>query len=61
MTKEQTKELASKNWLDLNKIQKTIRIKRMGETNHKLVAHYSVILEELEYAKQIFKEIIDPE
>ena len=61
MTKEQKKELASKNWLELNKMQKTIRIKRMGEGNHKLVAHYSVILTELEHAKQIFKEIIDPE
>jgi len=56
-----TKEQASRQWLDLNKIQKTIRIKRVGETNHKLVAHYSVILEELEHAKQIFREIIDPE
>ncbi len=56
-----TKEQASRQWLDLNKIQKTIRIKRVGETNHKLVAHYSVILEELEHAKQIFKELIDPE
>jgi hypothetical protein len=56
-----TKEQASRQWLDLNKIQKTIRIKRMGETNHKLVAHYSVILEELEHAKQIFKQLIDPE
>ena len=56
-----TKDQASKEWLELNKIQKRIRIKRMGETNSKLVAHYSVILEELEFAKQIFKEIIDPE
>ena len=56
-----TKEQASREWLELNKMQKTIRIKRVGETNHKLVAHYSVILEELEHAKQIFKELIDPE
>ena len=56
-----TKEQASREWLELNRIQKTIRIKRVGETNHKLVAHYSVILEELEHAKQIFKELIDPE
>ena len=56
-----TKEQASREWLELNKMQKTIRIKRVGETNHKLVAHYSVILEELEHAKQIFKQLIDPE
>tara|TARA_R100000152_G_C6666777_1_gene104175 strand:+ start:359 stop:532 length:174 start_codon:yes stop_codon:yes gene_type:complete len=56
-----TKEQASREWLELNRMQKTIRIKRVGETNHKLVAHYSVILEELEHAKQIFKEMIDPE
>tara|TARA_R100000458_G_scaffold52584_1_gene54189 strand:+ start:179 stop:352 length:174 start_codon:yes stop_codon:yes gene_type:complete len=56
-----TKEQASREWLELNRMQKTIRIKRVGETNHKLVAHYSVILEELEHAKQIFKELIDPE
>ena len=56
-----TKEQASREWLELNRMQKTIRIKRVGETNHKLVAHYSVILEELEHAKQIFREIIDPE
>ena len=56
-----TKEQASREWLELNRMQKTIRIKRVGETNHRLVAHYSVILEELEHAKQIFKELIDPE
>ena len=56
-----TKEQASREWLELNRMQKTIRIKRVGETNHKLVAHYSVILEELEHAKQIFKELIDTE
>ena len=56
-----TKEQASKEWLELNRIAKTIRLKRHGETNRKLVAHYSVILEELEFAKQIFKEVIDPE
>lgn len=56
-----TKEQASREWLELNRMQKTIRIKRVGETNHKLVAHYSVILEELEHAKQIFKQLIDPE
>ena len=56
-----TKEQASREWLELNRMQKTIRIKRVGETNHKLVAHCSVILEELEHAKQIFKELIDPE
>ena len=55
-----TKEQASREWLELNRMQKTIRIKRVGETNHKLVAHYSVILEELEHAKQIFKQLIDP-
>ena len=56
-----TKEQASKEWLELNRIAKTIRLKRHGETNRRLVAHYSVILEELEFAKQIFKEVIDPE
>ena len=56
-----TKEQASREWLELNRMQKTIRIKRVGEPNHKLVAHYSVILEELEHAKQIFKQLIDPE
>ena len=56
-----TKEQASREWLELNRMQKAIRIKRVGETNHKLVAHYSVILEELEHAKQIFKQLIDPE
>ena len=55
------KDQASKEWLELNRMQKTIRIKRHGATNHKLVAHYSVILEELEHAKQIFKQLIDPE
>ena len=56
-----TKDQASKEWLELNRMSKTIRLKRHGETNSKLVAHYSVILEELEFAKQIFKEMIDPE
>lgn len=56
-----TKDEAQKHWLELHKMSKTIRIKRMGETNHALVAHYSVILEELEHAKQIFKQIIEPE
>lgn len=54
-------EDAQKEWLDLNRIAKTIRLKRHGETNNKLVAHYSVILEELEQAKQIFKQVIDPD
>ena len=54
------KDKASKEWLELNKIQKRIRIKRVGERNPELIDSYGVILQELEKAKFIFKQYIDP-
>ena len=54
------KDQASKEWLELNKIQKRIRIKRVGETNPELIDSYGIILQELEKAKFIFKQYIDP-
>ncbi len=54
------KEYAERQWLELNKMQKRIRIKRVGETNPELIDSYGIILQELEKAKFIFKQVIDP-
>jgi len=55
-----TKEQASREWLELNKIQKSIRIKRLGTRDSQVEMRLSIIIEELEELKKIFEKVIDP-
>ena len=55
-----TKEQAEKEWLQLNRILKQLRILKLGSTGM-FTSHYALCIRELESAQKLLLPIIDPD
>ncbi len=55
-----TKDQASKEWLELNRMLKKLRIMKLGSSGM-FTRHYALCIHELEQAQKLLKQIIDPE
>ena len=56
-----TKDEASREWLEINKLLRRLRLMRVGTDKGRLQRHYSIAISELEQAQAYLKPIIDPE
>ena len=55
-----TKEQAEKEWLQLNRMLRELRILKLGSTGM-FTRHYALCIHELESAQKLLVPIIDPE
>ena len=56
-----TKEQASREWLEINKLLKRLRLMKVGTDSGRLKRHYEISIKELKMAQTYLKPIIDPE